>query len=43
MLLHRRSLKSVLLAALIVAIALAFGAARADAAPSSSGTPRTAR
>ena len=33
MILHRRSLTSVLLAALIVAIALAFGAARADAAP----------
>ena len=33
MLLHRRSMTSVLLAALIVAIAFAFGAARADAAP----------
>jgi hypothetical protein len=33
MILHRRTLTSALLAALIVAIALAFGAARADAAP----------
>src|SRR5829696_9138958 len=33
MILHRRSLTSILLAALIVAMAFAFGAARADAAP----------
>ena len=33
MILHRRSFASVLLAALIVVIALALGAARADAAP----------
>lgn len=33
MTLHRRSLTSVLLAALIVAMALALGASRADAAP----------
>ena len=33
MLLHRRSLTSVLFAALIVAVTLAFGASRADAAP----------
>ena len=33
MILHRRSFTSVLLAALIVAIALAVGTARADAAP----------